>query len=157
MSSIDPSAFGNAAPATTASDRLSRVLAVMVLLLSTGFFSAVVAISHNDPGYFDRLLISAMQGPLDPIETGSTEKASDSGITPLPVPHRVRHTQLTPQDFQIVMVFGGEAHLASPGELWRVRVNSLVPGLGRILAIEPGENGGTVRAERATLTGVRTD
>ena len=155
MSSIDPSAFGNAGNYTP--DRLSRVLATTLLLLSTGFFSAVVAISHIDPGYFDRLLLSAMQEGLDPIETGSTEKADESGVTPLPVPHRVRPHQLTPQDFQIVMVFGGEAHLASPGELWRVRVNSLVPGLGRILAIEPGENGGTVRSEKAILTGVRVD
>lgn len=156
MSSIDASAFGDDRSATNTTDRLLRVLGVALLVLSTGFFSVVVAISHLDPGYFDRLLISAMQDRVDPIETGSTEKAQDGGVTPLPVPRRL-HAGLKPEDFQIIMVFKGEAHLASPGELWRVRVDSLVPGLGKVLAIEAGENGGTVRTEKATLTGVRVE
>ncbi|HEX2019669.1 MAG TPA: hypothetical protein VGO17_12075 [Aurantimonas sp.] len=156
MSSIDSAAFEDFGPAVHSPDRLLRLLGVALLVLSTSFFSVVVAISHLDPGYFDRLLISAMQDRVDPIETGSTEKAGEGGVKPLPVPRRV-HPALKPDDFQIIMVFKGEAHLASPGELWRVRVDSQVPGLGKILAIEAGENGGTVRAERATLTGVRVD
>ena len=97
------------------------------------------------------------EDPIDPIEVGSTEKAGDGAgpaVDPIPVPRLVRDHALRPQDYQIIMVFQNEAHLASKGELWRVQVGSEVPGLGKILAIEPGKNGGTVRAENATLTGV---
>ena len=72
----------------------------------------------------------------------------------MPVPQLVRPRDLTPQDFAIVMVFGGEAHLASPGELWRVKVGSEVPGLGKVLAIEESQNGGTIKTEKAVLTGI---
>ncbi len=52
------------------------------------------------------------------------------------------------------MVYGHEAHLASPGELWHIQVGSTVPGLGKILAIESSKDGGLVKAEKATLKGM---
>ncbi|HEY9058304.1 MAG TPA: hypothetical protein VIN77_14230 [Aurantimonas sp.] len=134
--------------ATAWSDRVTNLISLGLGILSIGFFSVVTIISTLDPDYFDRPL-------LDQMITGSTEKPDATVEGAIPVPKLVRSAALTPRDFQIVMVFGAEAHLASPGELWRVRVGSLVPGLGEILEIEPGENGGTVRAENATLTGVR--
>lgn len=134
----------------------SVVLAVTgaIIAASVGFFCVVMAIAARNPGYFDRLLIATMNRDVDPIETGATEKDAGSGVPAIPVPKVVRKSELTPRDFQIVMVFGEEAHLSSPGELWRVRAGTLVPGLGEILSIEPGRNGGTVRAQNATLTGV---
>ena len=135
-------------PPAPRSDRILNLGLGGLGFLSIGFFAAVTIISALDPSYFNRPL-------LDQMITGSTDKPDGLVEGAMPVPKLVRPVALTPRDFQIVMVFGSEAHLASPGELWRVRVGSLVPGLGEILAIEPGENGGTVRAQNATLTGVR--
>lgn len=136
------------------SDRVIWMLWVALMVLSIGFFASVTVISRLHPGYFDRLLLSSLVDELDPIEVGSTDKAGEGGVMPMPVPALVRVPQLSPQDFQIVMVYGNEAHLATLNELWHVRVGSQVPGLGKILAIEPGANGGTVKAENATLTGM---
>ncbi|MEF2550836.1 hypothetical protein VQ042_05565 [Aurantimonas sp. A2-1-M11] len=144
----------NKAAAETSSDRIG-LLGGTLFVLSILFFGAVNAISSLDPGYFDRLLLSAMRSDeIDPIETGSTDKEGGTGVPAMPVSAVVRTKPLTPEDFQIIMVFQSEAHLASPDELWRVRVGSQVPGLGKILAIESGSNGGTVKTENATLTGV---
>lgn len=138
----------------SSSDRIG-FLGGTLFALSILFFGGVNAISSLDPGYFDRLLLSAMRDDaIDPIETGSTDKGEAPGVDAMPVSTVVRAVPLKPEDFQIIMVFQAEAHLASPGELWRVRVGSQVPGLGRILAIESGRNGGTVKTEKATLTGV---
>ena len=141
------------------SDRIVKALSLGMFLLSTGFFTVVIAISTMYPGYFDRLLVERMaQVEIDPIAVGSTAKAEDAGeskeVAALPVPQLVRPWTLKPQDFTIVMVYGHEAHLASPGELWHVQVGSTVPGLGKIIAIEAGEDGGTVKAEKATLKGM---
>ncbi|MBO0661229.1 hypothetical protein [Jiella flava] len=130
-----------------------------LFVLSIGFFSVVTTISYINPGYFDRLLMQQMaDADIDPIAVGSTSKADDTIESPpvaaLPVPKIVRPWTLKPKDFSIVMVFGDEAHLASPGELWRVEVGTEVPGLGKILAIEPNDHGGIVKAEKATLVGV---
>ena len=95
---------------------------------------------------------------IDPIAVGSTAKAGDgeapAEVAALPVPELVRPWVLRPQDFSIVMVYGHEAHLASPGELWHIQVGSTVPGLGKILAIEASKDGGLVKAEKATLKGM---
>ena len=135
-------------------DFLIKAAVFALVVLSIGFFSSVASISFVDPGYFDRLLLSAMDNGIDPIQTGATEKAASSGIAPIPVPHFTRVPALRPTDFQIVMVYGEEAHLATLNALWYVRVGSKVPGLGAILSIEPGPDGGTVKAENATLQGV---
>ncbi|MCE7026462.1 hypothetical protein [Jiella avicenniae] len=145
--------------AANQSDRIVKALSLCLFVLSTSFFSVVTAISYMYPGYFDRLLMERMaEAEIDPIAVGSTSKAEDDGeasdVAALPVPVQVRPWALKPQDFSIVMVFGDEAHLASPGELWHVQVGSTVPGLGRILAIEASRDGGTVKAENATLKGV---
>lgn len=158
MANSRPSLVERSAPGrpTVAADRTAQGLAVLVVALSVGFFCAVTVIAAKNPGYFERLLVAAMNDDVDPIETGSTEKADTDGVAAIPVPQVVRRQSLRPSDFQIVMVFGDEAHLSSPGELWRVRAGTVVPGLGRILSVEPGASGGIVRAENATLKGVRT-
>ncbi|WAP67529.1 hypothetical protein [Jiella pelagia] len=108
--------------AANQSDRIVKALSLCLFVLSTGFFSAVTAISYMYPGYFDRLLIERMARiEIDPIAVGSTAKAENedekaSDVAALPVPVLVRPWTLKPQDFSIVMVYGGEAHLASPGE-----------------------------------------
>lgn len=130
-----------------------RVLIGGVAVASLGFFASVVHISSLDPGYFDRLLLSALETRLDPVVTGSTAKP-DIISDVIPVPKIVRAAPLTPQDFQIVMVFGQEALLATDDELWRVKVGSVLPGLGTVLAIEPASSGGIVRASNATLKAV---
>ncbi|MBP0616658.1 hypothetical protein [Jiella mangrovi] len=142
------------------SDRAVKALSLCLFMLSTGFFAAVTVISYTNPGYFDRLLMQRMaETDIDPIAVGSTAKSEDGDgeaekVAAIPVPELVRPWTLKPQDFTIVMVYGDEAHLASPGELWRVEVGSVVPGLGRILAIEASKDGGIVKAEKATLKGV---
>ena len=136
------------------SDRGIWMLWTALTVLSLGFFSSVAVISSLDPGYFDRLLLSSVKEDLDPIQVGSTEMAGEGDVSAMPVPALIRTPPLQPKDFQIVMVYGHEAHLATLDELWHVRVGSQVPGLGKILAIEPGANGGTVKAENATLTGI---
>ena len=136
------------------SDRGIWMLWAALTVLSLGFFASVTVISSLNPGYFDRLLLSSVEDEVDPIQVGSTEKAGKGDVAPMPVPALIRSSPLRPKDFQIVMVYGHEAHLATLDELWHVRVGSQVPGLGKILAIEPGANGGTVKAENATLTGV---
>ena len=145
--------------AATQSDRMVRLLSLCLFVLSTGFFTAVTAISYMDPGYFDRLLMARMaEIEIDPIAVGSTAKAGDgeapAEVAALPVPELVRPWVLRPQDFSIVMVYGHEAHLASPGELWHIQVGSTVPGLGKILAIEASKDGGLVKAEKAPLKGM---
>ena len=66
--------------AETSSDRIG-FLGGTLFALSILFFGAVNAISSLDPGYFDRLLLSAMRDdPIDPIETGSTVKDEAPGI-----------------------------------------------------------------------------
>ena len=137
-------------------DRMVQFMAFAVFTLSIGFFGAVTTISYTDPGFFDRMLIADIKRTnIDPIAVGSTSKpGADIHVEAMPVPQLVRPRDLTPQDFAIVMVFGGEAHLDSPGELWRVKVGSEVPGLGKVLAIEESQNGGTIKTEKAVLTGI---
>ena len=136
------------------SDRGVWMLWVALTVLSIGFFASVTVVASLDPGYFDRLLLANAEEEVDPIQVGSTEKAPEEGVAAMPVPTLIRLPPLQPKDFQIVMIYGHEAHLATLNELWYVRVGSIIPGLGRILAIEPGANGGTVKAEHATLTGI---
>jgi hypothetical protein len=117
---------------------------------SVSFCVFAVAVSVNDPDYFSRRLIASFQkADVDPITTG-TVVAKDAGST-LPAPVIERSKALTPQDYQIVMVFQDEAILATDDELMRVKVGSVLPGLGTVKEIVPNANGGTVAAEDATL------
>ncbi|WP_147307944.1 hypothetical protein [Fulvimarina endophytica] len=151
---------GTPARADGVSDRVVRFLSWGVVVFSVGFFSVVTTISYLDPGFFDRLLIAGIEERrIDPIMVGSTSSHDKEGeasvhVEPMPAPVVVRSRELTPQDFSIVMVFGDEAHLASPGELWRVKAGMIVPGLGKVLAVEENEGGGTIKTEKAVLTGV---
>lgn len=163
MKSLEPSRYSGTLPTFDAydggnhqSDRLVKAIMLTTFFLSVSFFTAVTTISYFDPGFFDRQLIAAIKRTeIDPITVGATAKPTEAIIVEaMPVPTLVRSQDLRPQDFSIVMVFGGEAHLASPGELWRVKVGSIVPGLGEILAIDESESGGTIKAENAVLTGV---
>ncbi|EAU40939.1 hypothetical protein FP2506_18664 [Fulvimarina pelagi HTCC2506] len=138
------------------SDGIVRVISLSVFSLSVAFFSVVSTISYIDPDFFERMLIADIEGvSIDPLMVGSTSKASKSiEVEPMPAQRVVRRHELQPQDFAIVMVFGEEAHLASPGELWRIRPGMIVPGLGKVLSIEETEDGGTIKTENAVLTGI---
>ncbi|MDY8109370.1 hypothetical protein U0C82_09480 [Fulvimarina sp. 2208YS6-2-32] len=138
------------------SDRLVGFLTVGVLTLSVSFFSVVTTISYLDRDFFERMLIDDINTvKIDPIMVGSTAKAPETiAVEPMPAPRIVRGRELAPADYSIVMVFGDEAHLASPGELWRVKEGMILPGLGRILSVEEDANGGTIKTEHAVLTGM---
>ncbi|WP_188907628.1 hypothetical protein [Aureimonas endophytica] len=59
---------------------------------------------------------------------------------------------LQPADYAIVSIFENEAILATRLKLVRIKVGSVVTGLGTITAIEAGDNGlGTVTGTDATL------
>lgn len=118
---------------------------------SVSFCAFAIVTSVNDPDYFSRKLIASFQRVnVDPIVTGTV--AAPAGDAALPVQAIVRRKELTPSDYQIVMVFDDEAILATDDELMRAKVGSVLPGLGTITAIVPNATGGTVSAEKATLT-----
>ncbi|WP_185983568.1 hypothetical protein [Aureimonas mangrovi] len=129
------------------------VIVGMLALSSTGFFTASYRISTADPDYFMHRLIAGMQvNRLDAIETGSVETSAETDCAdacPLPVPQIRRGSDPKPADYEIVMVFGDEALLATAHELMRVKVGTVVPGLGRVLAIDSVD--GSVSAEAARL------
>ncbi|MER0237711.1 hypothetical protein [Fulvimarina sp. MAC8] len=163
MSTTDRAFFANAdqnAPAKrideSGSDRVVRIISLSVFSFSVAFFSIVSTISYIDPDFFERMLIADIERvSLDPMMVGSTSKSTDDiQVDAMPAQRVVRRHELQPQDFAIVMVFGEEAHLASPGELWRVKPGMIVPGLGKVLSIEETENGGTIKTEKAVLTGM---
>ncbi|MEN3792780.1 hypothetical protein [Fulvimarina sp. MAC3] len=163
MSTTDRASFANAdhlAPIRrsedSGSDGIVRVISLSVFSLSIAFFSVVTTISYFDPDFFERMLIADIEKvSIDPIMTGSTKKATEEiHVDAMPAERVVRRHELQPQDFAIVMVFGQEAHLASPGELWRVKPGMIVPGLGKVLSIEESENGGTIKTEKAVLQGL---
>lgn len=137
-------------------DGIVRFVSLSVFAFSIAFFSVVTTISYFDPKFFERMLIADIERvSIDPIMTGATTKATEEiHVDAMPAEVVVRRHELTPQDFAIVMVFGEEAHLASPGELWRVKPGMIVPGLGKVLSIEETENGGTIKTEKAVLTGL---
>lgn len=127
----------------------------LLALSSAGFFTVSTLIAARDPGYFERKLIAELPPKLDPITTGTVPGEAPEAGEPIPVPEVVRPRALEPADYRIVMVFEGEALLETSSELQRVKVGSTAPGLGEILAIENGANGGgTVKAEKATLRSV---
>lgn len=139
----------------TRTDYVFGGMVVALALFSTGFFTTAYSIVSNDPTYFSRRLIASMSdASVDPITTGSVAAAAAAGGAPsmdgaLPVERVVRARPLTPQDFEIVMVFGDEAWLATAEELLRVRVGSVVEGLGRILSIDAVA--GILTSDDATL------
>ncbi|MFD2236334.1 hypothetical protein [Aureimonas populi] len=135
--------------------RMDVVFAGIVALLalsSTGFFTTAYRIWSNDPDYFSRRMIASLQqggSSIDLIETGTVANAAEADGTSgaLPVPRVVRDRELSPADYEIVMIFGGEALLATARELMRAKVGSVLPGLGAILSVS--EEG--VAAQNATL------
>lgn len=138
----------------TRSDYIFGGVVVTLAMFSTGFFTTAYSIVSNDPTYFSRRLIASMNDArVDPITTGSVAAPAQGGAPSiegaLPVETVVRARPLTPQDFEIVMVFGSEAWLATAEELMRVRVGSVVEGLGRILSIDAVA--GVLTSEDATL------
>lgn len=150
-----PDALGVGGLRWTRSDYIFGGVVVTLALFSTGFFTTAYSIVSNDPTYFSRRLIASMNDArVDPITTGSVAAPAEGGGAPsiegaLPVQTVVRARPLKPQDFEIVMVFGDEAWLATTQELLRVRVGSVVEGLGRILTIDAA--GGILTSEDATL------
>lgn len=126
-------------------------LSVILAMGSLGFFTVSYVISVRTPGYFQDAALASMPPKLDPTLTGSVETGDA-----MPAQTVVRVRQPVPSDYQIVMVFQGEALLATRDELVRVRVGTVVPGLGEILSIEGSSTGGTVKAADATLTSAAT-
>ncbi len=125
---------------------------VTLAVSSAGFFSWSYVVSRESPDYFQQAAIARMAPKLDQIETGSVGETVQTDA--MPAPTIVRDRQPTPSDYQIVMIFQDEALLATREELMRVKVGSVVPGLGTIQAIEGGSLGGAVTADKATLRSV---
>lgn len=135
---------------------LDRLFVATICAASIGFFAIAYTISVNDPDYFSRRLLASLpNSEIDPMITGAIAAATAAGDGgAMPVPRIVRDKPLVPQDFQIVMVFEDEAILSTGRELFRVKVGSVVPGLGAITGIEATDGGGTVVAAQATLRSV---
>ncbi len=138
----------------TRMDWALSALVVALALGSTGFFTATYRVFSNDPDYYARRAIAALETrPVDPIQTGAIgggAAAADPADGAIAVPVLVRHPPLVPSDYEIVMIFGEEAFLASPRELFRAKVGSVLPGLGRMLSLDAG----ALRFENATLEAV---
>lgn len=119
---------------------------VLLALASAGFFTWSFVVSIRSPDYFQEAALANMPPKTDKIETGSLDMASA-----MPAPQIVRLREPTADDYQIVMVFKDEALLATRNELMRVKVGSVVPGLGSIRSITSGPSSPVIVAENATL------
>ncbi|MCW4114479.1 hypothetical protein NPA31_005825 [Aurantimonas sp. MSK8Z-1] len=129
-------------------DHLSRLFVAGALVASIAFFTVVVRISNDDPDYFTQRLVAKLDRNVDPIITGSTSKKSPPAM-PVPL---IERGAPTPQDYQVVSIYEGEATLATLEELFHVRVGSSLPGLGTITAIVPTKGGGRIATQAAVLT-----
>jgi hypothetical protein len=132
----------------SAADWIVGSSSVLLALASAGFFGWSFAVSLQSPDYFQKVALANMPPKLDQIQTGSIDMANA-----MPVPRIVRLNEPTAADYQIVMVFKNEALLATRNELMRVKVGSIVPGLGAIRTIDTEAGSPTVVAENATLRG----
>ncbi|WP_182085416.1 hypothetical protein [Aureimonas sp. ME7] len=141
-----PSRFGRASEWSLA-DWLVGTTSVMLAIGSAGFFVVSYVISIQSPDYFQNAALSRIPPKLDQIQTGSVGDPPDA----MPAPVVVRVPEPTASDYQIVMIFQDEALLATRDELVRVKVGSVVPGLGAIQSIDGSSLGGTVAADKATL------
>lgn len=133
-------------------DWVIALSSVTLAITSASFFSWSYVVSVESPDYFQQAAIARMAPKLDQIETGSVGEAVQTDA--MPAPTIVRDREPMPSDYQIVMIFRDEALLATREELVRVKVGSVVPGLGTVQAIEGGSLGGTVTADKATLRSV---
>ncbi|MCD1645137.1 hypothetical protein [Aurantimonas coralicida] len=66
----------------------------------------------------------------------------DSAEIPVPMPVADQPNEVRASEYSIVSVFEGEAFLATPNNLVRVIVGTIVPGLGTITSVESFPNGG---------------
>lgn len=135
--------------------RMDWVFAGVVGVLalgSTGFFTTTFRVVTLDPNYYFERSIAALaadpDAATDPIETGAIAATGEDSAMPVPQVHR--SVALRPEDYEIVMLFGEEVFLATPGELMRAKVGSVLPGLGAMLSIDPGAR--SVHFEHAVLT-----
>ncbi|WP_019996981.1 hypothetical protein [Aureimonas ureilytica] len=133
----------------TLADWLVGTASVTLAVASASFFCWSFAVSLQSPDYFQQAALANMPPKLDQIQTGSIDTSNA-----MPAPEIVRLREPTPEDYQIVMVFRNEALLATRDELVRVKVGSVVPGLGSIRTIDAEAGSPTVVAENATLRGV---
>ncbi len=120
---------------------------VCLAVCSTAFFSWSYAVSIESPDYFQQAALARMPPKIDQIETGSVSMLGNA----MPAPNILRDRAPVPSDYQIVMIYRDEALLATQDELMRVKVGSVVPGLGTVKAIEGTALGGSVSADEATL------
>ncbi|GGE19721.1 hypothetical protein GCM10011390_43700 [Aureimonas endophytica] len=138
---------------------LDKALLGLVTLGSVAFCGFAITMTVHDPEYFSREIIASIQRKdLDPITTGSiappAEAARPAATDSLPVPAIARGTALKADDYQIVTVFDEEAILATNDELLRVKVGSVLPGLGTVRKLVPDVAGGSVVADNAVLKGL---
>ncbi len=129
----------------TLADWVVGTASILLAAISASFFCWSYVVSIRSPDYFREAALANMPPKLDPIQTGSIDTANA-----MPAPEIVRLRDPAPEDYQIVMVYGGEALLATRNELMRVKVGSNVPGLGVIREIG-GAQGASVVGETATL------
>ncbi|KQT66099.1 MULTISPECIES: hypothetical protein [unclassified Aureimonas] len=119
---------------------------------SIGFLVFAYCVSLIDPEYFNRRVLATMRpAEVDTVRTGSVEAEQALMASAMPAPRIVRARDPVPADYQIITVFDREAILATEDELMRVKVGSVAPGLGQILAIDQTEKGLVVRTAEATL------
>lgn len=130
-------------------DWIVGATSVALAIGSASFFAVSYVISIQSPDYFQQAALARIPPKLDQIQTGSVDAASA-----MPAQEIVRDREPVPTDYQIVMIFQDEALLATRQELMRVKVGSVVPGLGTIQAIDGTSLGGTVTADKATLKSV---
>lgn len=142
-------ALGRFSEEWTLADWVVGTASIVLAVASASFFCWSFAVSLQSPDYFQQAALANMPPKLDQIQTGSIDEANA-----MPAPQIVRSHELTPADYQIVMVFRNEALLATRNELMRVKVGSVVPGLGSIRTIDLEGGSPTVVAENATLRGI---
>ncbi|WP_062203962.1 hypothetical protein [Aureimonas sp. AU12] len=144
---LDGRLFNRGEGEWSVADWVVGLTSVALALGSASFFTVSYVISVRSPDFFQQAAIANMPEKLDAIATGSVN--TDGAI---PAPQVVRSRALMPGDYQIVMVFQNEALLATRDELMRVKVGSVLPGLGTIRTIAGSSlKGGTVIADNATL------
>lgn len=135
-------------PSWKLTDWIVGTASVLLALGSASFFTVSYVISIKDPSYFENQLLASLPPKLDPIMTGTVAGAPSDAM---PAQTIVRDYEPSPSDYQIVMLFEDEALLTLRQELMRVKPGSTLPGLGKVLAIEPRADGGLVKTEVATL------
>jgi hypothetical protein len=149
-----------AEPAAGASEGVTAPKRAKTRLLVGGALGLVLCLGIG--GYVAMPTALAMMGSTQAGETAGVEpQAEGEGVTAaahgesaaaLPLPaERVVSRAAAATDYQIVSIYDGEAYLATPDDLIRIKVGSSAPGIGDILSITTSETGGIITGSLATL------